>query len=210
MIFFNFLLSFFFFFFFFSLSASHEKVERVLISAARNQIGKTISYNPAYQKIIYPNGDVDIREGVCTDVIVRAFRKACGLDLQKLIHVDKKRNWTKYPNNWNSSKTDTNIDHRRVPNLMYFFKTHEMQVYDKIYIPGDIVVWDLGRGVLHIGILSDSNLSLLQTLVNSGSKTPLVIHNISSGVKEEDILYDYKIVAHYRTNWQIIQKLREL
>ena len=208
MIFFNFLLSFYLSFS--SLSASHEKVERVLVSAARDQIGKTISYNPAYQKIMYPNGYVGIREGVCTDVIVRAFRNAFCLDLQKLVHVDKKINLTKYPNSWNSSKTDTNIDHRRVPNLMYFFKTHGMQVQDKAYIPGDIVVWDLGGGVLHIGILSDSNFSLLQTLVNFSSKNPLVIHNISSGVKEEDILYDYKIIAHYRINWKIIQKLREL
>jgi uncharacterized protein YijF (DUF1287 family) len=196
--------------FFSSLSASHERVESVLVSAARDQIGKTISYNPAYQKITYPNGDINIQEGVCTDVIVRSFRSAFCLDLQKLVHVDKKRNWTKYPNSWNSSKTDTNIDHRRVPNLMYFFKTHEMQVHDRVYIPGDIVVWDLGGGVLHIGIFSDSNFSLLQTLMNSCSKTPLVIHNISSGVKEENILYDYKIVAHYRINWQIIKKLREL
>lgn len=141
---------------------------------------------------------------------MRAFRNAFCLDLQKLVHVDKKINLTKYPNSWNSSKTDTNIDHRRVPNLMYFFKTHGMQVQDKAYIPGDIVVWDLGGGVLHIGILSDSNFSLLQTLVNFSSKNPLVIHNISSGVKEEDILYDYKIIAHYRINWKIIQKLREL
>ena len=189
--------------------ASHAKVENIFVSAAKDQILKTIYYNPSYQKITYPNGDVNIQEGVCTDVIVRAFRKAFGVDLQKLVHIDKKNNWKKYPNPWNSSKADANIDHRRVPNLMYFFKTHGMQVKDKVYIPGDIVVWDLGGGILHIGILSDSNASLLQTLLNPGSGTLLVVHNISCGTKEEDILYDYKIVAHYRINEQIIKKLKE-
>lgn len=208
MIFFNFLLLFVLFFS--SLCASQEKVEKAFVDAAKDQIGKTISYNPAYQKIPYPKGDVNIHEGVCTDVIIRAFRKAFGIDLQKLVYLDKKRNWTRYPNPWNSSKGDTNIDHRRVPNLMYFFKTHGMQTHDKAYVPGDIVVWNLDGGILHIGILSDPNTSLFQSLLNLGSGTPLVVHNISCGVQEEDILDHYKIVAHYRISEQIIKRLREL
>jgi uncharacterized protein YijF (DUF1287 family) len=193
-----------------SLFASQEKVEKAFVRAAKDQIGKTTSYNPAYQKLPYTNGDVNIQEGVCKDVIIRAFRKAFGVDLQKLVYVDKKRNWTLYPNPWNSSKVDTNIDHRRVPNLMHFFKTHGMQVHDKAYVPGDIVVWNLGEGILHIGILSNSKTSLFQTLLNSGSGTPLVVHNISCGVQEEDILDHYKIIAHYRINEQIIKELKKL
>lgn len=115
-----------------------------------------------------------------------------------------------YPNPWNSSKVDTNIDHRRVPNLMHFFKTHGMQVHIKAYVPGDIVVWNLGEGILHIGILSNSKTSLFQTLLKSGSGTPLVVHNISCGVQEEDILDHYKIIAHYRINEQIIRELKKL
>ncbi len=187
-----------------------KKIQDIFISAAKDQIFKTTSYNPAYQKITYPNGDVSIREGVCTDVIVRAFRKAFGLDLQKLIHIDMQKNWKLYPKLWKLPKPDSNIDHRRVPNLMCFFKTHGMQVQDKTYLPGDIVVWDLGGGILHIGILSDSNTSLLQKLLNFGLETPLVVHNISCGVQEEDILNRYKIVAHYRINEQIIKELKEL
>lgn len=168
-----------------------------LIAGATDQIGKTIIYDPSYRKISYPNGDFSIERGVCTDVIIRAFR-SIGVDLQKLIHEDMQENWSEYPNIWGMKKTDKNIDHRRVPNIARFFKRLGMQVKDDNFLPGDIVVWDLGGGVLHVGILD----------TNKSWNTYLVIHNISSGVKKENILNSYKIVGKYRLNLQVLKKLK--
>lgn len=168
-----------------------------LIAGATDQIGKTIIYDPAYRKISYPNGDFSIERGVCTDVIIRAFR-SIGVDLQKLIHEDMQENWSEYPNIWGMKKTDKNIDHRRVPNIARFFKRLGMQVKDDNFLPGDIVVWDLGGGVLHVGILD----------ANKSWNTYLVIHNISSGVKKENILNSYNIVGKYRLNLQVLKKLK--
>lgn len=169
-----------------------------LISGATTQIGKTILYDPSYQKISYPNGDFSIERGVCTDVIIRAFR-SIGVDLQKLIHEDMQKNWSEYPTTiWGLKKTDKNIDHRRVPNMARFFKRLGMQVKDDNFLPGDIIVWDLGGGVLHVGILD----------TNKSWNTYLVIHNISSGVKQENILNSYKIVGKYRLNADALRKLK--
>lgn len=163
----------------------------LLIKAAKDQVGKTIRYNPKYQKITFPLGDVPIEEGVCTDVIIRAFREL-ELDLQKLVHEDMKKNWNVYPKKWGLKKTDSNIDHRRVPNLMTYFQRKNMVVRDGKFKPGDIVVWDLGGGILHIGLLSN------QTTKSIFEERPLVFHNIAHGVQEEDILRSFKIVGHYR------------
>lgn len=157
------------------------------IQGAKDQLGVTLSYNPAYQKIAYPKGDVPVREGVCTDVIIRAFR-AINVDLQHLVHEDMKLHGKEYPKKWGNHKPDTNIDHRRVPNLMTYFTRHSMKRANTDYQPGDMVVWDLGRGILHIGILSDKK---------KGDRF-LVIHNICCGVQEEDILVRFNVVGHYR------------
>lgn len=165
-----------------------------LVVAAKDQVGKTTRYNPCYQKMFYPLGDVPFEEGVCTDVIIRAFR-ALGMDLQKEVHEDMKKNWGSYPKKWGLKGTDTNIDHRRVPNLMTYFARKKMTVSDGRFEPGDIVVWDLGGGILHIGLLSN------QLVRDSNDKKhPLVFHNIARGVQEEDILKSFKIVGHYRLN----------
>jgi uncharacterized protein YijF (DUF1287 family) len=166
-----------------------------IVAGAQAQVGVTRRYDPSYRSLKYPGGDVPLERGVCTDVVVRALRTARGLDLQKLVHEDLKANWDAYPHprRWNLRKPDPNIDHRRVPNLMTYFKragyarTPGRGPAD--YLPGDIVAWDLGRGILHIGIISD-----LKTLTGS----PLVIHNIGSGAREEDILFRYTIIGHYR------------
>lgn len=186
-----------------------------LIKGAKCQIGVTVKYNPAYKTIPYPNGDVPTEEGVCTDVIIRAFRTQ-GIDLQQIIHKDIVANKSKYPNLWKLTKADPNIDHRRVPNLMVLFQSVARVVAESEARPGDIIVWDLcagpgfwsmgrklyhrGRQVLHIGILSDQ----------MNGNRPLVIHNISWGVKEEDVLGDYKIIAVYRFSSDAIEKLRAL
>ena len=129
------------------------------------QVGVTVHYDPAYRRLAYPGGDVPADRGVCTDVIVRALRTARAVDLQRQVHEDLKANWDAYPHQrrWGLSKPDPNIDHRRVPNLMTFFKragyAAPLTRTAADYLPGDIVAWDLGRGILHIGIVSDSGRS---------------------------------------------------
>ena len=166
-----------------------------IVVAARSQVGVTTTYDPAYRQLRYPSGDVPADRGVCTDVIVRALRTARAIDLQKQVHEDMKANWDAYPHpwRWRLSKPDPNIDHRRVPNLMAYFRRLGYAVplarAAADYLPGDIVAWDLGRGILHIGIVSD---------VGVPAGPPFVLHNIGSGAQEEDILFRYTIIGHYR------------
>ena len=163
--------------------------------AAQAQIGVTVHYDPAYRKLAYPGGDVPKERGVCTDVIVRALREARSMDLQQLLHEDIQAHWDVYPHHsrWRLDRADPNIDHRRVPNLMTYFRRAgygRTPTRDAAqYLPGDIVAWDLGRGILHIGIVSD---------LKSISGIPLVVHNIGAGAREEDILFRYTIIGHYR------------
>ena len=160
-----------------------------LVDDARSQIWKTLYYDPAYTQIKYPMGDVPLVKGVCTDVVVRALRHQ-GIDLQQRIHEAMKANFKKYPQKWGLKGTDKNIDHRRVPNIMTYFQRQGYAVQDKNFKAGDIVTWDLGKGLVHIGIVSDKTTML--------SKIPLIIHNIGHGTRENDILYEYKITGHYR------------
>ena len=163
-----------------------------LISAARSQVGVTLSYDPVYRRLDYPGGDVPLATGVCTDVVIRALRTQ-GLDLQKAVHEDMRGHFSAYPKNWGLRSTDRNIDHRRVPNLMTWFRRQGMAqtISDQpgAYRAGDIVTWDLGRGLTHIGIVSDRR---------SAAGVPLVLHNIGRGTQEEDILFRFTIIGHYR------------
>jgi len=167
--------------------------EALLLQGALEQVGRTKVYDPAYVKIPYPQGDVPLDRGVCSDVVVRAFRKA-GIDLQQRVHEDMRRNFSAYPKLWGLSSPDSNIDHRRVPNLMTYLKRQgkEMPVSTKAqdYRAGDIVVWRLPNGLLHIGLLSDR--------MSSQGSWPLVIHNIGAGAQLEDILFAYQQIGHYR------------
>src|SRR5437016_12507345 len=162
-----------------------------LVASARSQIGITISYDPAYRKLEYPNGDVPKNTGVCADVIIRALREQ-GMDLQKEIHQDMKRDFAAYPQKWGLTKPDPNIDHRGVPNLMTYFrrKGYAQSGSEKAeqFAAGDIVAWDLGQGVTHIGVVSN---------LRSAKGVPLVIHNIGQGTKEEDILFQFQVIGHY-------------
>ena len=160
-----------------------------LVTDARQQIGKTLYYDPAYTALKYPMGDVPLVKGVCTDVIIRALRLQ-GIDLQQRIHEDMKKNFSVYPKKWGLKTTDRNIDHRRVPNIMTYFKRQNYTVKNQQYLAGDIVIWDLGKGLVHIGILSDRK--------SVGSNTPLVIHNIGQGTQENNILHQFKMIGHYR------------
>lgn len=159
-----------------------------LVKDARSQIGQTLLYDPAYSQLSYPMGDVSIVKGVCTDVVIRALRKQ-QIDLQQLVHEDMKKNFSAYPKKWGLKSTDKNIDHRRVPNLRTYFQRKGYEVKNGQYQAGDIVTWDLGKGLVHIGIVSDKK---------AFNGTPLIIHNIGRGTQENDILYRFKITGHYR------------
>jgi len=163
-----------------------------LVSGAREQIGVTLSYDPAYRRIGYPGGDVPMQTGVCTDVVIRALRLQ-DLDLQKAVHEDMAANFSAYPKQWGLKRPDRNIDHRRVPNLMTWFRRQGMALpvvrEADAYRAGDIVTWDLGRGQTHIGIVSDRL---------SATGEPLILHNIGAGTREEAILFRFPITGHYR------------
>ncbi len=163
-----------------------------LTAAALAQTRETVVYDGAYVRIPYPGGDVPAGRGVCTDVVVRAYRKL-GADLQVLVHEDMKKHFGLYPKNWGRRAPDTNIDHRRVPNLMTFFARHGETLPKSRrpadYAPGDIVAWDLGGGLTHIGLLVDQR---------GRDGRPLVVHNIGRGPQLEDVLFDWKVIGHYR------------
>src|SRR5499427_629769 len=128
---------------------------KLVIDGAIDQIGKTTSYDPSYQKLDYPNGDVPIETGVCSDVIIRAFRKA-NIDLQKDVHEDMQSNFSAYPTRWGLKSPDANIDHRRVPNLMTYFTRKGKSLTSMsadAFLPGDIVTWDMGNGTDHVGMV---------------------------------------------------------
>lgn len=163
------------------------------LEAAIAQSKVTTGYDPAWVKISYPNGDVPPETGVCSDVVVRGFRKA-GIDLQKEVHEDMQRAWAEYPKRWGARGTDTSIDHRRVLNLMTYFarqrKSLTVTTDRANYLPGDVVAWELTEGIEHIGILT--NLS------SETNRNYLIVHNIGAGARIEDVLMSWKIIGHYR------------
>jgi uncharacterized protein YijF (DUF1287 family) len=164
-----------------------------LVNAAFAEIGVTTLYDPAYVRLAYPGGDVPEDRGVCTDVVIRALR-GVHVDLQVLVHDDKKKAPSAYPHEWPGPSPDPNIDHRRVPNLMVFFKREGKQVplskAGTDYLPGDIVVWRLPSGLLHVGLVSDR--------VVPGTDHLYMVHNIGRGAECSDALFYYTQVAHYR------------
>ena len=169
----------------------HSFAER--LSTVALQLTKdNVTYDPAYYSMAYPNGDVPSDRGVCTDVIIRAYRKV-GVDLQKEVHEDMKAHFSLYPKIWGLKSTDKNIDHRRVPNLMVFFKrkgtVKPMTQTASDYIPGDIVCWNLGGGTTHIGIVVNRK--------SSDGARYMMVHNIGGGQVLEDCLFDFKIIGHY-------------
>jgi uncharacterized protein len=172
--------------------SSHEAIKK-LLDSAREQSTVTKHYDPRYVKIRYPGGDVPRETGVCSDVIIRAFR-AIDIDLQEKVHADMAANFAVYPRKWNLTRPDTNIDHRRVPNLMMYFSRlgKALPIVERAqhFQAGDIVAWDLGTGQTHIGIVSDERNLLLQR--------PLIFHNIGAGVKHEDVLFQWRVIGHYR------------
>jgi uncharacterized protein len=168
-----------------------QETTRRIIEGAYKQIGVTLRYDPAYTAIAFPGGDVPMERGVCTDVIVRAYR-TIGTDLQLLVNTDMKKNFSAYPKSWGLSRPDPNIDHRRVLNLAVFFTRHGEKLPvtsdPRDYKPGDMVTWLLPGNLPHIGLVSDRE--------NGGH--PLIIHNVGQGAQIEDILFGFPITGHYR------------
>ena len=167
---------------------------RLVIDGAIEQVGKTTSYDASYQKIDYPNGDVPIETGVCSDVIVRAFRKA-NIDLQKEVHEDMKSNFSAYPTRWGMKGPDANIDHRRVPNLEAYFsrkgKSLSTTGSSDGFLPGDIITWGLGDG-------GQDHIGMVVNVWYKPSQRYLIVHNIGAGTRMEDVLFAWKITGHYR------------
>ena len=168
-------------------------LENGMVASARSQIGITILYDPSYRTLEYPNGDVPLDRGVCTDVVIRAARSALNIDLQKLVHEDMKKNLSRYPKQWGLKNPDKSIDHRRVPNLRTFFDRQgwSLNVSHKAedYKPGDLVTCIVPPQLPHIMIVSNRK---------NGNGMPLVIHNIGAGTKEEDRLFEFELTGHYR------------
>ena len=164
-----------------------------LAHAALRLTENKVTYDPTYYSIPYPNGDVPLGKGVCTDVIIRAYR-AMEIDLQQKVHEDMRSNFSVYPKKWGRKSPDKNIDHRRVLNLMKYFERRNAS--RKIssdacdYLPGDIVSWELPGGLTHIGIVSSRR--------NSANSRYLIVHNIGAGQVLEDFLFVTKIIGHYR------------
>ncbi|MGJ8745711.1 DUF1287 domain-containing protein [Polaribacter sp.] len=176
------------------VSCSFSQTTNDKLSDAAFELTKDkIVYDPSYFSIEYPNGDVPKGKGVCTDVVIRAYRKL-GIDLQKEVHEDMQKNFSNYPKIWGLKKTDKNIDHRRVPNLMIFFSrkgtVKSITKNPKDYVPGDIVCWNLGGAITHIGIVVNK-----KSMKNNGF---MIVHNIGAGQVLADCLFDFKIIGHYR------------
>lgn len=168
------------------------------VAAAVERTHHIVRYDSAYVRIPYPGGDVPAATGVCTDEVIRAYR-AVGVDLQKEVHEDMTAHRGSYPRKWaaalsNSGGTDTNIDHRRVPNLMVFFsrkgQSLPISTAPQDYQPGDLVTWNLGGGITHIGIVVDRR--------SPESGRYMIVHNIGAGPQMEDVLFHWKIIGHYR------------
>jgi uncharacterized protein len=177
----------------FAANAQSASRAQQLIASARRQIGVTVAYDPAYSRLTFPGGDVPRARGVCTDVLIRAYRDAFGVDLQALVNADMRRAFSAYPKRWGLARPDANIDHRRVPNLQTFLTRRGVarpvsgNAVD--WAPGDIFTSMIGGRLPHTGIVSDRR---------GAWGRPLVIHNIGRGAQEEDALFAYPLTGHYR------------
>ena len=184
------------------LEASPEAL--ALIRAAEGQVGVTTIYDPAYVALDFPGGDVPPGRGVCTDVLVRAFRSAHGIDLQLAVNADMKANFSKYPANWGLTRPDRNIDHRRVPNLARLLQRMGAELPlspdPAAFLPGDIVTSLLPGNLPHVMIVTD----------RPGAQAPMVVHNIGVGTRVEDRLFDHPLTGHFRPGPEVLARLRAL
>ncbi len=175
------------------VNAFAQTLAEDIVLAARERTLSGVRYDGKYMRLTYPGGDVPAEIGVCTDVIIRTYRKALGFDFQKAVHEDMKANFSAYPEIWGLSRTDRNIDHRRVPNLETFLNRQGARLAvttkPENYLPGDLVTWRLAGNLPHIGVVSDRK---------TPEGVPLIIHNIGSGPKEDALLFTIATHRHYR------------
>jgi uncharacterized protein YijF (DUF1287 family) len=175
-------------------ATSHAEVDEraaALVEAARAQIGVTRFYDSAYRRLDWPNGDIDMERGVCSDVVIRAYRRAFQHDLQVAVHQDMKSAFSAYPKIWGLKAPDRNIDHRRVPNLRVFLARRDARLRtEEAFLPGDLVTQTVAGRLPHIAIVSDRR--------SADGQRYLVIHNIGAGAVEEDTLFAFPITGHYR------------
>ncbi len=175
------------------LNALAQTPAQDIVTAARERTTSGVRYDGRYVGLVYPGGDVPADIGVCTDVIIRTYRNALGFDFQKAVHEDMKANFSAYPNTWGLSRTDRNIDHRRVPNLEAYLERQGASLpvssNPENYLPGDLVTWRLAGNLPHIGVVSDKK---------TAAGIPLIIHNIGSGPKEDALLFTIPTYRHYR------------
>lgn len=176
---------------------------RQIVEAALERTHHHVTYDGSYRSIPYPMGDVPDHIGVCTDVVIRSYR-ALGIDFQELVHEDMKDHFSAYPNHWGLNKPDSNIDHRRVPNLQTFFSRHGQVLpvtsNGTDYRAGDLVTWTVAGRLPHIGLVTDN--------IVPGTDRPMIVHNIGEGPKLEDMLFDYPITGHYRYEPQTVDHPR--
>lgn len=174
--------------------AGANTLQQRLVAAAVERTRYAVVYDGAYRRIAYPDGDVPADRGVCSDVVIRAYRAGLGIDLQQRVHEDMRQAFPHYPRIWGLARPDTNIDHRRVPNLEVFFERHGQSLPvsrdPADYRPGDLVTWRVGGRLPHIGIVTDTR--------SPDGKRPLIVHNIGRGPKLEDMLFDHPVTGHFR------------
>ena len=183
----------------FSQESQNQSFSTQLVEAALERTQHQVTYDGSYRSIPYPMGDVPDHVGVCTDVVIRSYR-ALGIDFQELVHEDMKDHFSAYPTHWGLSKPDSNIDHRRVPNLQTFFSRHGQVLpvtsNGTDYRAGDLVTWTVAGRLPHIGLVTDN--------IVPGTDRPMIVHNIGEGPKLEDMLFDYPITGHYRYDPQTV------
>jgi len=183
-----------------------------LIKAGLERVGKTLIYDPAYRQLSYPGGNVPDDRGVCTDVVIRAYR-ALGIDLQQLVHEDMRVAFSQYPKRWSLRRPDRNIDHRRVPNLRRFLVRHgkvlSVSLQAKDYKAGDLVTWDItspvdktrqtsGRKSPRLTFARKPHIGIVTDRLSSDGERPLIVHNIGIGARLDDILFRFQITGRYR------------
>lgn len=185
-----------------NLTGEEKEFRTKLVDAALERTSHQVVYDPAYVAMDYPNGDVPENQGVCADVVIRIYREF-GIDLQKEVHEDMTRDFSLYPNLWGLKKPDSNIDHRRVQNLMVFFERYgqSLPITENAddYLPGDIIVWEFGSGRKHIGMAIDELLG--------DKQIPQIVHNVGVGPKINDALFRWEIIGRYRYFGEDIRKL---
>ena len=177
-----------------------------MVAAARGQVGVTLHYDPAYVRLDFPGGDVDRNRGVCTDVVIRALRDGLGIDLQLAVNRDMRTNFAAYPRTWGLTRTDRNIDHRRVGNLAALFTRIGARLPattdPEAFRPGDIVAVMLPGNLPHIGIVSERRTP-------DGAR-PLLLHNVGAGAREEDALFAWPMTGHFRLEGAALERLATL